>query len=102
LADRFLVIRDAMLFHQRDEIRWRVACQRGFRKVIICGYEILRLAMNVGEITTPSAGDQDLLSDSMGMLKHGHAPPAFGGLDGAEESRGAAAKNQSVKLPHQE
>src|SRR6266567_2615765 len=102
LTERFLVIRDAMLFHQRDEVRGRVAGQRGLCEVFIRGYEIFRLAMNVGEITAPSARDQDLLPDSVGMLQHGDAPPAFAGLDGAEESRCSAAQNQSVKLAHQE
>src|SRR2546429_3838583 len=39
---------------------------------------------------------------SIGMLEHGDAPPAFAGLDGAEESRGPAAKNQGVEFAHQE
>jgi hypothetical protein len=36
------------------------------------------------------------------MLEHGDAPPAFAGLDRAEESSGAAAKNHSVKFANQE
>ena len=91
-----------MLFDQRDEIRGRVPRQRGFREVFVRGNEIFRLAMNVGEITASPAGDQNFLADAIGMLEHGDAPPAFAGLDRAEESSGAAAKNHSVKFANQE
>jgi hypothetical protein len=91
-----------MLFDQRNEIRGRVPCQRGFREVFICGNEILRLAMNVGEITAPPAGDQNLLPDSIGALKHGDTPPAFAGLYRAKQTGGPSAKNQGVKFAHQE
>ena len=91
-----------MLFDQRDEIRGRVPCQRGFREVLIRGNEIFRLAVNVGEITASPAGDENLLADSIGMLEYGDAPPAFAGFDRAKKSRGPGAKNQSVKVVRQE
>ena len=91
-----------MLLGQRDEIRGRVPRQRGFREVFIRGNEIVRLAVNVGEIAASPAGDENLLPDSISMLEHGDTPPAIAGLDGAEESRGPAAKNQGVEFAHQE
>ncbi len=91
-----------MLFDQRDEIRGRVAGQRGFREVFVRGNEIFRLAMNVGEIATPPAGDEDFLADAIGMLEHGDTPPAFASLDRAEEASGTAAKHQRIKVAHQE
>jgi hypothetical protein len=91
-----------MLFHQRDEVRWRVAGQRGLCEVFVRGNKILRLAINVREIAASASGDQDFLSDAIGVLQHGDAPPAFAGLDGAEKSRSAAAQNQSVEWSHQE
>src|SRR5437667_3296416 len=91
-----------MLFDQRDEIRGRVASQRGFREVFVSGNEILRLAIEIGEITTAAAGDQDLLADAFGMLQHGDTQSAFAGFDRAKQSRGAGAENHSVEFTHQE
>jgi ATP-binding cassette subfamily F protein uup len=54
--------------------------------------------MNIGEIATASAGDQNFLANAIGMFKHGDAPPAFASLDRAHESGRAAAENQSVKV----
>src|SRR5713226_6478858 len=102
LPERFFVIGNAMLFDQRDEIRGRVAGQRGFREVFVGGNEIFRLAMNVGEITAPSAGDENLLPYSIGMLEHGDTPSAFAGLNRAEEAGGTAPKHQGIKVAHQE
>jgi hypothetical protein len=93
LPERFFVVRNAMLFNQRDEIRGRVPGQRGFREVLIRGDEIFRLAMKVGEITAASTGDEDFLADAIRALQHGHAPPAFAGLDGAKQASGSGAKD---------
>ena len=91
-----------MLFDQCDEIRWRVPRQRGFCEVLVRRNEIFRLAINVGEITAPAAGDQDFLADAIGMLEHGDTTPSFAGLDCAEESSGSSAKDQRVKVALQE
>ena len=91
-----------MLFDQRDEIRGRVTSQRGFREVFVSGNEILRLAIEIGEITTAAAGDQDFLADAFGMLQHGDTQSAFAGFDRAKQSRGAGAENHSVEFTHQE
>src|SRR5260370_10277833 len=90
-----------MLLDQRDEIRGRVPGKSGFREVFVCGNEILRLAMNVGEITAPAAGDQDFLADAIGTLTHRDTPPAFAGLDRAEKARGAATEKERVKFARQ-
>jgi hypothetical protein len=102
LTERFFVVRNAVLFDQRDEVDRRVAGQRGFREVFVRGNEILWLAMDIREITTPATRDQDFLADAIGMLQNGDTPPAFAGLNGAKKSRSAGAENQSVKLTRQE
>jgi hypothetical protein len=58
--------------------------------------------MDVCEVTAPPAGDQNLLPNSIGALKHGDTAPAFAGLYCAEKSCGASAKNQGVKVARQE
>ena len=89
---------NAMLLDQGDEVRGRVAGQRGFREVRICGKEILRLAIQISEITAASAGDQNLLAGTIGALKNRDAPPAFAGFDRAHKSRGSCSQNDRVEF----
>jgi hypothetical protein len=93
LAQGFLVVRDAMLLDKADKIGGSVARQGGLREVLVRGDEIFRLAMKVGEITAASTGDEDFLADAIRALQHGHAPPAFAGLDGAKQASGSGAKD---------
>jgi hypothetical protein len=96
------MVRNAVLFDQCDEVRGRVPGQRGFREVFVRGNEIFWRAMNIGEIAAAAAGDENFLPDAIGMFKHRDAPPAFAGLNRAEESLCTPAKNQSVKVMNQE
>ena len=65
--------------------------------MLVGGNEILWPAVDVREIAAPSAGDKDFLADALGALQHGNTPPAFAGLDRAEEPCGAGAKNHAIK-----
>ena len=87
-----------MFFDQSDEIRWRVPGQRGFGKVRVRGDEVFRLAIKIREIAPAAAGNQDFFAGTIGALKHRNAAPAFAGLDRAEKSCGARAKNHGVKF----
>jgi|GEM_PF-6908905 len=87
-----------MFFDQSNEIRGRVPGERGFCEMRVRGDEILRLAMEIREIAASAAGNQDFFASTIGALKHRNAAPAFAGLDRAEESRGARAKNHGVKF----
>ena len=98
LAERFLVIRNAVLFHQRDEVGRLVAGQSGFREVRIRGIEIFRPAMKVGEIAAASAGDEDLFADAIGAFQDRHAPAAFAGLDRAHQPGGSRAQNDRIEF----
>ncbi len=53
--------------------------------------KVLTPAMNVGEIASSAAGDQDFLADPVGMIEHRNAAPAPPGLDGAHQPRGPGA-----------
>ncbi len=64
LAQRLLVIADAMLFDERNEIGWRVARQSRLGEVRISTEKVFGPAVNVGEIAAPAAGNQDLLAQS--------------------------------------
>jgi hypothetical protein len=96
LAQRFLVIGNAMFLDQGDEIRRRESGQCGFREVRICRNEMFRWTLQVGEITPSAAGDQDLLAGTIRALEDRDAPPAFAGLDCAHEPRGPGAQNYRI------
>ncbi len=93
LPESLFVIGNAMFFDERDEIRRRVPRQRGFGEVLVCGDEIFGLAIDICEIATAPAGDQDFLADTLGLFKHRDTATPFAGLNRAEKSRGAAAEN---------
>ena len=98
LAERFFVVRDAMLFYKRDEIRRSVAGERGFREVFVGAEEIFGVTMEVCEIAAAAAGDEDFLADAIGALEDRDAATALASFDGAEESRGAGAEDEGVKI----
>ena len=57
LAKSFLMIGNAVFFHQGDEVGGRESRQRGFREVRIRGNKIFRAAMKIREIAAASSGD---------------------------------------------
>src|SRR6185312_12945102 len=57
-------------------------------------------AMNVGEVASSPAGDQDLLSHAIGMVEQDYAPPSAPGLDGAHQPRRPAAQHHHIHLLH--
>ena len=62
-----------MFFHQRDKVRRFVPGQGGFREVGICGIEMFRPAMDIGEVAAASARDQDFLARAIGPFQNGDA-----------------------------
>jgi hypothetical protein len=55
------------------------------------------MAMEIGEIAAPAAGDENLLANPVGALEDRDASPALSRLDGAHQPSRAAAKDQCVK-----
>jgi hypothetical protein len=96
LAQSFFVIRNSMVLHQRDEIGGCVASQRGFGKVGIRGDKVFRLAMKIGEVAAPAAGDQDFFASTRGSLKDGNAPAALPCFNGAQQASGTSAENYGI------
>jgi len=60
--------------------------------------EILRTAVDICEIATAAAGDEDFLADAIGAFEDGDAASALAGFGCAEESCGARAEDKSVKF----
>ena len=86
-----------MFFHEGDEVIGRVSGERGFCEVRICGDEIFRRAMNVGEVAASAAGDEDFFADAVGVIEKGDAASALAGFDCAHESCGACAEDYGVE-----
>jgi len=68
----------------------------------IRGEEILRLAMNVGEVAASAAGDEDFLADAVGVFEDGDAAATLARFDGAQQAGSAAADYQNVKFLRQD
>jgi len=98
LAERLLVIRDAVLFNQRDEVRRRVPGQGGFREVGVGGIEVFRTAVDVREIAAPSAGNKYLFPRAVGAFHDCDAPAAFARLDCAHQPGGSRAQNDRIEF----
>jgi hypothetical protein len=64
----------------------------------IRGKKVFGLAVKVGEVAASAAGDQDFLAQAVGMLEDRDAATALASFDGAEESRGAGAEDEGVKI----
>src|SRR5438477_9756969 len=95
------MISNAMPVNQRQEIPRRESRQRRFAEMRIRGKEVLRPAMKIGEIAAAAAGNEDLLSDPIGVLEHNHAPASPPGFDGAHQSGGAGACYDDIELLNQ-
>ncbi len=57
--------------------------------------------MQVGEVAATAAGDQDFLTDAVGVVEQQDAAAATAGVHGTEEARGAGAHDQDVIGPNQ-
>lgn len=98
LAASLLVVGDAMLFYQGDEVRGRISSQSGFREMRVWRDEIIRLRINVREVTASAAGDKNFLACAVRALDDRNPAPSLAGLDRAEQSGSACAQNQYIKL----
>jgi len=85
-----------VLLHQSNEVRRSVASKCRLREVRIRRKKIIRIRVNVSEIATSAAGDQNLLADAIGPLEHQHAPSALARFDGAHQAGSARSKNDNV------
>ena len=98
MAEGFLVIGDAMFFNESDEIWRRKAREGGFGKVRIGRKKIVGRAMDVGEIASASARNEDFSAETVGALQHGYAASALPCFDAAEKAGGAGTENDGVEF----
>jgi hypothetical protein len=60
--------------------------------------KIFGSAVEVGEIAAASAGDEDLLAETVGVFEDCDAASALAGFDGTHQTCRAAAENQCVEM----
>ena len=101
LAESFLVVGNAMLFYQGDEVGGRVPGERGFGEVFVGADEILRATVDVREVAASSTGDEDFLADAVGKFKDRDTPSASSSFHRAKEPGGASAEDESIKCARQ-
>src|SRR5215470_15511491 len=56
--------------------------------------------MQICKITAPSAGNQDLLGNTIGTLENEYPTSPLPGFDGAHQSCGSATQYNCVKVPN--
>ncbi len=74
LAEGLLVVRDAVLLDQGDDVGGREAGEGGFGEVRVRGEEVFGAGVDVGEVAAAAAGDEDLLADAVGVIEDEDAP----------------------------
>src|ERR1700682_5161775 len=96
LAQFFFVPSDTVALDQRDEVARPVASKCGAAKVGVLRQEVRRVAMNVGEVATPAAGDADFFSDDGVMLDEHYTAAALAGPGRAHHAGSAGADHDDV------
>ncbi len=66
------------------------------REVRVRGGKIVRLTVDICEVTTAAAGNENLVAHTVGAFKNCYVAPAFAGLQRAHESGRAGPENQDV------
>src|SRR5690606_446127 len=96
LSRLFLVIRNLVLLYQCQKVPLGKARQGGFAEVRIAGKKIVRLGIQVGEVTPTAAGHENLLADLVSMINdHNLAAPSASNSR-AHQAGSAGADNQYI------
>ena len=98
LTQSFFVISDAVALDEAEEVGRRVAREGRFCEVRICGEEIVGPCMQVREVATASAGDEDLFARAFGALENGDATTAAAGLERGDEAGRACTENEDIEV----
>jgi hypothetical protein len=96
LAERLLVVANAVALDELDEVVLGMALQRRDAEMRVLRQEILRRSVDVGEVAAAATGDADLLSRRGRVVDEQHraAPPSR--LDGTHHARSTRADHKNV------
>ena len=98
LAEGFLVVGDAVLFDERDEVGGGVAGEGGLGEVRVGGEEVFGAGADVGEVAAAAAGDEDLVAGLVGVVEEEDAAAAAAGFEGGHQAGGAGAEDDDVEV----
>ena len=80
LAQRLLVVGDAVPLHQRDEILRRIPAQGRDTEVRVLRQEVPRRRMDIGEIAASATRDEDLVPKACVVFEHADTPATLASL----------------------
>ena len=100
LALVLLVVRDAVLVHQRQKVARRVTRQGGAAKARVFAQEVGRRGAGVGEIAASAAGDADFFRDLFAVVYHQHRQAQLAGHAGAKQAGSARAHDDDIEFLH--
>ena len=98
LAEGLLVIGDAVLLDQSDDVCGSEAGERGFGEVRVGGEEVFGAAVDVGEVAAAAAGDEDLFAGPVRRVRGGGRGGRGGRFDGAHQAGGAGSEYYDIHL----
>ena len=98
LAEGLFVIGDVVFVDQLEEVARGVKRQCGFREVWIIGEKAIRFAVNVGEVATASARDEDLAAGQAAVVEQRDAAAALACDGSAHQACGSSSQNDYVKF----
>jgi hypothetical protein len=85
-----------MPFDELQESGWRIASERRLGKMPIIRNKILWASVQIGEIATATAGNQNFLADAIGAFEYQDAPFSLASLNRAPQASSARSKNDNV------
>ena len=98
LAERFLVPLDSVALDEFEEVLWLVEGERGFCEVRVCGDEVFRAAVDIGEVASAAAGDEDFAAGLGIVFEEKDAAIALSSDGGAHEPGGACAEHDDIEF----
>ncbi len=100
LAQRLLVIVQAVPVHQIDEVLLGVARQRRLAEVGIRREEGMGPGLMVGEVAAATAADEDLAARLLGVVQHQHGTAPVARLGRTHQPGRSGTDHHHIKLLH--
>ena len=100
LAQLFLMIGNVILFHQPDEILRQVTAQGRQAEARVIRQEILRSRVQIGEVTSPAAGNTNFPRHGLILFNHKDTAASLAALYGAHKASGPGPDNYRIKICH--
>src|SRR5258708_3040636 len=85
-----------MLFDEMHEVGRSIAGERRLGEVWIGRKKVLRAGVQVSEVATAAAGDQDFFADSIRAFEYQDTPTPLPGFNGTHQASSAGSENDDV------